>query len=384
MGKYMRECKLCGCEFESYYTNTMFCSRSCYDAFRRENGKLKTLACPVCGKKFKQTYSGHTFCSVECRVKSTEKKLECTCYYCGKQFYRIESEVVKNKRHYCSNDCRRNGMYWSDEDTAILVDNFGKMSYKEMSVLFNPQKTPDEVKRRAKYMGITSSREWTDDEISILIDHYPNKPMKEVMQLLPNRTRSSILGQARTRGIQSYFYLNHLYTDEEIEYLKANYLEKSNDELSRVLNRTVGGIAQRLLLLDLHRPTEINNYGNLVNYVRQRLVPWRDSIRQQCDYVCAVTGKRSNVRVHHIRGFNLLFNETVDMLDFPIYEDISNYTQEQLDEFMDAFCEWQQASETFSMNVKSDNKANLLSNLHTVISKAEKMRTMLLHEGCEE
>ncbi len=343
MAKYVHKCKLCGCEFESYYENTTFCSRVCYDTFRREYGKLKTLNCPVCGTKFRQTYLGHMFCSVECRIKSTEKKIECVCDYCGKLFERKESEVVKNHRHYCSNECKRKGMFWSDEDTEILIANFGKVSYKEMTSLFTSHKTVDEIKRRAIYTGLTSSREWTDDEITILIDNYSIKPMKEVMQLLPNRTRSSILGQARTQGIQSYFYLTHLYSNEEIEYLKSNYLTKSNDELGKELNRTVSGIAQRLLVLDLHRPTEINNYKNLVNYVRQRLVPWRDSIRQQCDYVCAITGKRSNVRVHHIRGFNLLFNETIEMLEFPIYEDISQYTQEQLDEFMDAFLDIQES-----------------------------------------
>jgi hypothetical protein len=234
-------------------------------------------------------------------------------------------------------------MFWSHEDTEVLLANYGKISYKEMSVLFQPHKTVEEIKRRAKYLGITSSREWTDDEVLILIENYPNKSMNEMLRLLPNRTRSSILGQAQIQGVQSYFYLNHLYSDEEIEYLKSNYLEKSNIELGKALNRTANGIAQHLRVLDLHRPTEINNYKNLIDYVRQRLVPWRDAIRKQCNYVCAVTGKRSNVRIHHIRGFNLLFNETIDVLDFPIYDNISKYMQKQLDEFMDTFLDIQES-----------------------------------------
>jgi hypothetical protein len=224
-----------------------------------------------------------------------------------------------------------------------LIENFGKISYKEMTALFAPPKTVDEIRRRAIYIGLTSSREWTDDEIAILTDNYSIKPMKEVMHLLPNRTRSSILRQAQTQGIQSYFYLTHLYSDEEIRYLKDNYLDKSNEELAMVLNRTANGISQCLRILDLHRPTKFDHYKNLVHYVRQRLTTWRDSIREQCDYVCAVTGKRSNVRVHHIRGFNLLFGETVDLLDFPIYEDMSKYTQKQLDEFVDAFLDIQES-----------------------------------------
>lgn len=49
------------------------------------------------------------------------------------------------------------------------------------------------------------------------------------------------------------------------------------------------------------------------------------------------------------------------------------------EEFLDTFSEWQQASENFSMNVKTNNKSNLLTSIHTVITRAEKMRAMLLH-----
>ena len=49
------------------------------------------------------------------------------------------------------------------------------------------------------------------------------------------------------------------------------------------------------------------------------------------------------------------------------------------DEFIDAFCEWQQASEAFTMNVKTNNESNLLTSIHKVITRAEKMRAMLLH-----
>lgn len=54
------------------------------------------------------------------------------------------------------------------------------------------------------------------------------------------------------------------------------------------------------------------------------------------------------------------------------------------DEFMDAFCEWQQASEAFTMNVKTNNESNLLTSIHKVITRAEKMRAMLLHTEYEE
>lgn len=343
MGKHKHICKRCGKDFEDYFETTKFCSRDCFDQYRKENSKYKNIICPICGTEFKQERKNHMFCSVACRIKATENKVDCICEHCGKPFTRKLSEVDKNKHHYCSVECKKKDMYWSEEDTQILKDNFGILSYKEMENIFSVPKTVEAIKRRAIYIGLTSPQFWTEEEVDILIHNYPYRPFKEVMALLPNRTQSSILGQARVQNIKSYYYSSRIYSDEENEYLKNNYLEKDNEELAYVLNRTVSGIAQRLLLLDLHRPTEINNYKTLVAYVRQRIVPWRDSVRQKCNYICEVTGKRSNVIVHHIRGFNLLFNETIEILDFPVYEDITMYNQKQLDEFVETFLELQES-----------------------------------------
>jgi hypothetical protein len=256
-------------------------------------------------------------------------------------FQRIRSEVEKNKHHYCSIECRNYALWWSDEDTKILKDNCGKMSYKDMTSIFSTPKTVDEIKRRAGYIGLTSSRDWSDEEIKILIDNYSTRPMCDVIELLPNRSRSSILGQARAQNLKSFFYLNHIYSKEEDDYLIANYLEMSNEELGQYLHRHPNGIAQHLLVLDLHRPTAIDSYNNLACYVRSRLSSWKESVRKENDYTCALTGKRSNIVVHHIRGFNLLMSETIDVLDFPIYKNISEYTQQQLDIFLETFLQIQ-------------------------------------------
>ena len=338
----MHKCEFCGKDFEDYIKSTRFCSRSCYYDNRRKNSKSKELICQICNTLFKQSYSKQIFCSVECRVKSTEDKVECACDYCGSLFFRKRSEVDKCINHYCSIVCRNKALWWSDDDTQILKDNFGKIPYKNMVNLFSMPKTVDEIKRRAIYIGLTSSRNWSDEEIKILVDNYSTKPMKDVEELLPNRSRSSILGQAKAKKLKSFFYLNHIYSKEEDDYLIENYLKKNNDELGEHLNRSPNGIAQRLYVLNLHRPTAIDSYYNLTCYVRSHIYSWKESVRKENNYTCALTGKRSNVIVHHIRGFNLLMSETVDVLDFPIYNNISEYTQEQLDLFLETFLQIQE------------------------------------------
>lgn len=356
MGKYIHNCEMCGNEFNDYCKTTRFCSRVCYDKYRKENSKLKELICPICNNSFKQTYAKQIFCSVACRVKSTENKVECICEHCGKIFFRIPSEVDKHNNHYCSVECRNDAMWWSDEDTKILIENFGKMLYKDMINIFSVPKTVDEIKRRAIYIGLTSSREWSDEEIRTLIDNYSVKPMCDVMNLLPNRSQSSILGKARELEIKSYFYLNRVYTKEDDEYLKNNYLNKSNDELATSLNRSVNGIAQHLWVLKLYRPNDRSGYGDIAEYIRGRLIPWIKQTKQDNNFTCAITGVRTKIIIHHIRGFNLILNEAIEKINFPIYNSVSDYSDEQLDKIFDVFYRLQESYKSYICLTESVHK----------------------------
>lgn len=337
MGKYILKCKMCDKEFENYNKNAKFCSKQCYLLYRKENGKLKNVTCPVCNKTFRQSCSGQIFCCVACRVKSTEDKLECVCEYCGRAFIRKRSEIEKNKHHYCSNECRMGAMCWGQEDVEILKINFGKLRYSDMTNIFSKYRDKEEIKRKAISLGLTSSRKWTDEEIEILINNYSKKPINEVAEMLPKRTISAILGQARQHNLKSFFYLNHVYSTEEERYLRDNYLTKSNEELSGDLNRTVVAIAQHLLVLNLYRPTDVNNYNTISEYVRKKIYPWRKKFAKSKNFTCELTGSSDEVVVHHIRGFNLLLEETVCVLNFPIYDKLSMYTKEQLDTLVKTF-----------------------------------------------
>jgi endogenous inhibitor of DNA gyrase (YacG/DUF329 family) len=343
MGLNKHICEFCGKEYEDYFKDSKYCSKECYRNFRKANAKLKEKQCPICGKWFKPHDSSTIYCSKECSGIDNRNRTVCICDNCGEPFERIKSEVDKNKKHFCSKRCMYEYICWTDEDKQILTDNYGRLSYKEISELLNRDIKPHSIHRMAMELGLTENHGyWTDKEIDILIKNYPTKPMSEVMRLLPYRSRTSILGQARIQNLKSYFYLNRIYTDDEINYLKENYASKSYEEMSKDLGRTISAIKQRMIILGLRKPTEIANYKNLHRYIRQRIVPWRNSIREKCNYVCAVTGKRSNIIVHHIRSFNLLLEECIEIMDFPLYEDFGMYTQEQLDDFLEVFLELQE------------------------------------------
>lgn len=49
-------------------------------------------------------------------------------------------------------------------------------------------------------------------------------------------------------------YKNNKWSNEELEFLKNNYLVKSNSELAKILNRTVKAVQVKLSKMDLRRP----------------------------------------------------------------------------------------------------------------------------------
>jgi hypothetical protein len=342
MGKHQHQCKMCGKSFENYFEVALFCSKDCNKAYRKENSKCKNIICPICNTEFKQKHAKQIFCSVECRIKATENKQKCTCDYCGKLFYRKESEVIKSKHHYCSEECKRHGMYWSDEDIELLVKNFNMMTCKEMVNIFSKPKTVREIERKAISIGLTESKKWSQEEIDILIKNYSSSSIQNVMSLLPNRTLLAIRGQAKVQNLKSFYYLSRLYTNDENEYLKNNYLNKSDEELALYLSREVGAVKQHLWVLGLKRPYCLDNYTNIAEYVRSRLYEWKNHVRKQSNYTCAITGEHSNLVIHHIYGFNLLLAEAIDNIEFPIYDNMSEYSDEKLDELVEEFLSLQE------------------------------------------
>ena len=337
-----KTCEFCGEIYKPQYKGSKFCCRECYDKHRYNNMKRKYVICPTCGISFLQKRTNSIFCSTGCRIKSTEKRRTCKCEYCGKEFERIVSELEKNKHHFCSKDCKLNGTGWTKEEDNILIKNYGKLSYKDMTRLFNRKKTADMIKSRAAYIGITNSRIWTKEDIDILVNNYSNITFSELQSKLPHKTRASIIGKARTMGLYSLFYKTHKYTKYEEDYLRDNYLNLTNLELSNNLGRTENAISQHLLVMGLRRPSEKYVYDDLNRYVRARLTPWKNNYRKAKNYTCEISGVRHNIIVHHIRGINLLLSEAISNIDFELKKDMSEYSEDQLNSLFNEFIDLQE------------------------------------------
>lgn len=337
-----KTCAYCGKKYyitKSFSEIQKYCSRKCYDDSRSKNIKIVLKKCPYCGSVFETYHKNQIYCSRECSALSQQKRKKCVCENCGKTFDRIISEVDKNNKHFCSKECRYDFIRWNEHDINILKNNYGKIKNEKIQKLLSKDYSVSAIKGKATTLGFGKSRLWSIEEETILFENYSKVPMDKMLELLPNRTMSSILGKARKHNLLSYFYLNNVYSSDEIKYLTDNYLNKTNEELAEHLGRVPYGISQKLNNLGLYRPHEIckDGYKKLNDFVRARLNKWKNEVRESFDYTCCITGKHSNLVVHHCRSFNILIQETIDLLSFEIKDDFSDYSDEELCNFLDTF-----------------------------------------------
>jgi len=75
-------------------------------------------------------------------------------------------------------------------------------------------------------------RRWSKEEVDILMENYPCKDSSVLLQLLPNRTESSIQHKANRLGLKKDI---RWWTKEEIEILKANWATSSRPQLLKLL-----------------------------------------------------------------------------------------------------------------------------------------------------
>lgn len=336
-------CKYCNSEFISHKSRkSKYCSVECYNKDRKKMIKYESKTCPICGKLFKTYHHNQKYCSSKCCGISQQKKIICECDNCGKRISRKISDI--SKQNFCSLNCRYEYYKWNDSDCEIIKNNYKKIKPKELQSMLSKTYSLKAINNQAIKLGVSSDRSWSKEEEEIVLNNYEKISRNELLKLLPQRTSISIYHKAKELGLNSHYYLSRRYSEDDIEYLRENYLNKTNEELGEYLNHSPNGISQYLNILGLHRPIDTNQlcYKELASFIRARIQSWRNNIREKNNYVCEITGSRTNIVVHHCRGFNLLLNEAIESIGFEINENFSDYDIDKLEELVEVFLDIQE------------------------------------------
>lgn len=90
--------------------------------------------------------------------------------------------------------CKR----WTKEEDLFLSENKNK-KIKELSILMG--RTIPSIKIRKRLLNLTKTNDWGVDEINFLKENYSKLSRAELLDNLPKRTWSGILGKAKKMGL---------------------------------------------------------------------------------------------------------------------------------------------------------------------------------------
>ena len=231
----------------------------------------------------------------------------------------------------CKNKVKSN-FKWSQEETDLLINNFGKISNQELCKLL-PNRNYNSIGTKAATLGLTKSRHWSTEEERILYDNYSSIRIDDICTLLPNRTRNAIILHAEKIGLRNLID----YKNEQYQTLINNWKDNTDEELSKMLNCTERTVRALRMKYGLFK----NNYersccSHLSAYIRENNDEWKMDSIKNCNYKCAVTGGKFD-DIHHIYGFNLIFSEMIENIPFELNRNFEDFTKEELNYILDEF-----------------------------------------------
>lgn len=237
---------------------------------------------------------------------------------------------------------KKESYFWLEEDIKYLINNFGKLSYLQMSVDMENRHSPRAISTKAIKLGLTSSQFWTKKEEEILIKYYSSIPKEKILKMLPNRTEAAIVCHAVLLGIKGYHYLQEKYSEEQKQFILDNYNILSDEEMAKLLNKTTNGVKDQKRKMGIYKINkEYNGYENIAKVFRGQIYKWKEESMKNCNYQCILTGSK-DYKIHHLYGFNKIVEEALFVSDEQGLLKGTNpqdYTKEEMDVLINIFLE---------------------------------------------
>lgn len=245
--------------------------------------------------------------------------------------YKLASYLGVKKERY----------FWTQEDTDILVANYGK-PYSEIKLLLKNEHSEKAIATKAIKLGLTMSQEWSEEEINILKNYYSILPKNEFLALLPKRTEAAIVCAAMKYNVKSYQYLNEKYSDEEKQFILDNYQYMTDEELAKALNKPLSGVQEQRRKLGIYYLNkDYSGYESIAKFFRSHIHEWKNQSIENCNFQCVITGS-NDFAIHHLHGFNLILKETLEILDTEKVlkgVDVEDYSKDELEYILQKFLE---------------------------------------------
>lgn len=211
---------------------------------------------------------------------------------------------------------------------------------RDLIEIFNGKFTYKAITTKAKRLGLKSRSFWSNEEIEIMQNNYNRMSVDDIMKLLPNRTRHSIIEKAISLNLTNKVVLDTRFSLEEQEFVENNYQTLTDKEIANILHRTHRSINEYRFRHKLIKSYEKSSYDDLSCFVRRNNNEWKKDSMIACKYKCVLTGGHFD-EIHHIHGLNLILNETLEKLNINIKPNMDDYTKDELKLILNTFREIQ-------------------------------------------
>ena len=178
----------------------------------------------------------------------------------------VSRNSIHNKMHDLGVSAK--SYYWNEEDISILKQSYETMygRVKELVDLFNGKYSYKAICTKAHKLGLKSRTFWSDEEIRIMKNNYSKKTVDEMLLLLPERSRHSIIAQAIKLGLKNCCK----YQKWEVQFIIDNWETMSDEEMANKLSKTLRGLKAKRESMGLFRVKEKSCYSDIYEFLRKK------------------------------------------------------------------------------------------------------------------
>lgn len=320
----IKECGKCNREFPMN-TDYFFKKKDTKDGFTKRCKECQGYS--FTDKLTKIPKSNHKFC-IKC-----DRELPSSI-----QYFQPDKNVKSGLRNVCR-ECGKDGHFmkddyvpktwWSVEDEELLASVYPHHLNSEIIELYFPNKTEKDLwdkvftMNKEKGYNIVKTKETVNRRYKIHSEMMSgeNSPLYGVSKTDEQKRKISESRKGRFVGENSYWFgrkrskenrMKISKIKKELGQWKGNKNPRYIDPLKKEKNGMwKGGISE----LHVH--------------LRRFIKPWKDDSMKDCNYKCIVTGGKFD-NVHHLFNFSFILEETVKIVNLPVYEQINKYTNEEL------------------------------------------------------
>ena len=206
---------------------------------------------------------------------------------------------------------------YTQEEDKLIIEAYNNATHSNLIDILNdlvknkmPHRTVGSIQNRATRLGAVVRYPWTQEEDDYLIEHYYDMTVKEIANHFEHHNRNSVYNRIVKLGLHGA--PTFAYTDEDIQFIKNNYLTMIDVEIGEVVHRAGQSIKEFRRKLGLQKPKPDDVFYGFGMYSHKHNNQWKKDSAKNCNYKCVISDELFD-DIHHLYSRNLILKDTLKL-----------------------------------------------------------------------